>query len=188
MPKLLVALWIAAIVPAILAIEAYQAAPGRVGAPQRGMSASDRPRLLLFLHPRCPCSTATLASFGEILAAHTAPVDAEVVFVRPPQTDASWEQTPLYAAAARLPGVSVRTDDSGSEAKQLGAATSGHAVLFSANGKLLFSGGLTPGRGASGDSAGRQALAAALQGTASSPVATPVYGCPLLTPGDCPRP
>lgn len=165
--------------PAIWAIEAYQATPGRTGQPvAREVVTASRPRLLLFLHPKCPCSAATLSELAEILAEHRGALDVEVIFVRPAETAAGWEQTSLWTAAAQLPGVQVRSDDGGVLAKQFGAATSGHVVLYGAGGQLLFSGGITPARGVAGDNFGRRAVAAALKGQPADQSA-PVFGCPL---------
>lgn len=179
-PRLLVLCWIAALVPALLAIEAYQATPGSAGTTPPEGKPSGKPRLLVFLHPRCPCSKATLAELKELLAEFSGTVNTEVYFALPAEADANWEQTPLRNSAAQIPGVQVRTDAGGAIAKQLGAETSGHVVLYDAGGRLLFSGGITPARGETGASQGRRALTAALQGKAIESSTAPVYGCPLV--------
>jgi hypothetical protein len=175
-----VVFWLGAMLPAIWAIEAYQATPGRTGQPVvREVAHSARPRLLVFLHPKCPCSAATLSELAEIVVEHRAALDAEVIFVRPAETAAGWEQTSLWDAAAALPSVQVRSDSGGVLAKQFGAATSGHAVLYGAGGQLLFSGGITPARGVAGDNLGRRAIDAALNGQSADNKSAPVFGCPL---------
>lgn len=176
-------LWLAAIIPALWAIETYKSTPGRSApTPRIADAATDgRPRLLLFLHPRCPCSAATLAEFVEILADNPRAADFEVIFVRPEETAEGWEQTALWQSASRLSGVQVRSDR-GELARQYDAKTSGQALLYAANGRLLFSGGITRSRGHVGQSDGRRAISAALCGLPADPPTTPVFGCPLATP------
>jgi hypothetical protein len=71
-------------------------------------------------------------------------------------------------------------DEGGAEARRFGATTSGHAVLYSPDGRLLFRGGLTGARGHAGDNANLDALAAVLDGAPSPHINVPVFGCPLF--------
>jgi len=76
----------------------------------------------------------------------------------------------------------VLTDEDGIEARSFGAVTSGQALLYSAQGRLLFSGGITESRGHSGDNAGRSAIESLVMNGSEglrTPASTPVYGCPL---------
>jgi hypothetical protein len=83
-----------------------------------------------------------------------------------------------------IPGVTVHLDDAGREARLFASMTSGETLLFDAEGRLKFHGGITASRGHSGDNAGRDALEALLRGQASQQVITPVFGCSLF---DSPR-
>jgi hypothetical protein len=74
-------------------------------------------------------------------------------------------------------------DHDGVEARRFGAATSGQVILYDARGTLLFSGGITPARGHSGDSTGRDAILALLIDGSSEASETPVFGCSLFDPG-----
>jgi hypothetical protein len=79
--------------------------------------------------------------------------------------------------------VDLRIDEGGAEARRFGAATSGQALLYDAAGRLVFSGGITPARGHSGDSAGRDAIIRWVErGTAPQKSAF-VFGCSLHDPG-----
>ncbi len=111
-------------------------------------------------------------------------LSAEIVFVRPDGVEAGWEQTPLWQAASTVPGVRIVIDNGGKLARALGAETSGHALLYGADDRLLFSGGITRSRGHEGDNSGRRALSAALGGE-SSTATNPVFGCPLFSPEKC---
>lgn len=109
---------------------------------------------------------------------------ATVLVLRPAGVPAGWEQTDLWTSAAAIPGVRVMADEQGEAARHLGAATSGQALLYAADGRLLFAGGITESRGHSGDNAGRSAIVSLVRGTGSgvarSPAVTPVYGCALF--------
>jgi hypothetical protein len=75
--------------------------------------------------------------------------------------------------------------DDGSLARQLGAETSGYVALYDANGRLLFSGGITRSRGHEGESAGRRTICALLAGEVVADPKTPVFGCPLFAREQC---
>jgi hypothetical protein len=189
-------LWIAAIAGGLGALQAYKSRPGSSGqAPavfsesESGLGSRGRPRLLMFLHPRCPCSKASLGELAEIMARQPRKATVELVFVSPEGAGPDWAKTALREQAAAIPDVRL-IDDDGTLAHRLGAETSGYVLLYGADGKLLFSGGITRSRGHEGDSAGRQAICSLLSGNTDAAVGakTPVYGCPLFTPGKCAEP
>ena len=62
----------------------------------------------------------------------------------------------------KFPGVSVSSDQEGFEAKNFQSTTSGYVLLYDANGRLLFQGGITGSRGHSGENSGRDAIEAIL--------------------------
>ena len=59
------------------------------------------------------------------------------------------------------------------------ASTSGQTLLFDRDGDLIFSGGITGGRGHSGDNAGRDAIVSLVESGESTLDETPVFGCSL---------
>jgi hypothetical protein len=188
-------LWVAAVVAGLGALQAYKSRPGRVGHTPpvfidrtSGPNSAARPRLLMFLHPKCPCSKASLNELAEIVARAPDKAAVELVFVRPAGAAPDWSKTPLREQAAAIPNVRLVEDD-GTLAQRLGAETSGYVVLYDSDGKLLFSGGITRSRGHEGESTGREAICALLNGNADAAATakTPVYGCPLFTPGHCLR-
>jgi hypothetical protein len=87
----------------------------------------------------------------------------------------------LWRSAEAIPGVTVRADQDGNEARCFQAKTSGHVALYDVHGKLLFSGGITSSRGHSGDNAGRSAIMKLLKHEMAVGE-TPVFGCSLLSP------
>lgn len=70
-------------------------------------------------------------------------------------------------------------DPDGVEARRFGAETSGHTLLFGADGHLLFSGGITASRGHSGDNDGENAIVALLNHQIPALTRTLVFGCSL---------
>jgi hypothetical protein len=121
--------------------------------------------LLVFAHPHCPCTRATLAELSRLLAACQGLPAAPrvlVVFVRPAGAAPGWERTETWEAASRLPGVTVLADADAKIARRFDAKTSGQVFLYDGAGRLRFCGGITGGRGHEGDNAGRDAVTAAL--------------------------
>jgi len=137
------------------------------------------PNLVLFGHPKCPCSSATLEQLARLLA-HTGDEFAvHAVFFVPHDALASWHETSLWNAAQALPGVMVSRDPAGVEARRFGAVTSGHSLLFDADGRLVFSGGITSARGHLGSSSGLSALLSLSRTGRADQSRAPVFGCSL---------
>ena len=139
--------------------------------------------LIVFAHPRCPCTRASLGELEKIAARSGSSVTTWVVFLKPADSDDSWDQTDLLTTAAAIPGVHILRDLDGVEARRFRATTSGQALLFSNQGELLFNGGITLARGHAGDNAGRSAIESYLTNRAPACRQTPVFGCPIaVTP------
>ncbi len=100
-----------------------------------------------------------------------------VVFRDDPGGDLATSAT--WAMAGRIPGARRVRDPGGAEARRFGAMTSGLVLFFDGRGALRFRGGVTPGRGHEGDSAGAAALEAALRERSGPPGWARVFGCGL---------
>lgn len=138
--------------------------------------------LVLLAHPLCPCTRATLAELARLLARVPGRVSTHVVFIRPVGASADWEKSDLWDLARAIPGVQVAVDPGGAEATRFGGATSGEALLYGSDGRLLFSGGITASRGHEGENPGAERIVSLLT-TGSAELATsPVFGCPLSGP------
>jgi hypothetical protein len=143
--------------------------------------AADKPTLLLFLHPRCPCSHATVRELDELLAQTQGEgIAVTIVFVIPSGVAPGWEQGDLWNAANALPGVRVVRDIDGVESLRFHVKGSGHALLYDQTGRLVFSGGITPSRGHEGDNRGRSAIVDYIRTGHTVVNQTPVFGCSLL--------
>jgi hypothetical protein len=177
--------WAAAIAGGLRALAAYENTPGTAGAvppewPSRViLPAADRATLVMAAHPRCPCTDASIAELAQIMAEADGKIAAYVLFATPKGAAADWEQTSLRSSAAAIPGVTVVTDTDGVECRRFGAETSGHTTLFSAQGRLLFNGGITGSRGHAGENAGESAIVALAKGETPVLTKTRVFGCPI---------
>jgi hypothetical protein len=164
----------------------YQTAPGEpANAPALWPDSTRVPRrpgepsLVVFMHPHCPCTRATLGELGRILAHTPGGLRASAVFVVPPGLDPEWAKTDLWRSASHMARVDVILDRDGKEALRFGAKTSGQALLYDATGHLKFAGGITPGRGHEGDNAGSDAVVAFVEHSITERPDTPVLGCTL---------
>lgn len=140
--------------------------------------ATDRPTVLVTLHPRCVCSRATLEELGRSLAQISSPINLQILIYEVREAMPA-TQNDLTDQARSIPGASVRIDREGNEARRFGMSVSGHVALYASDGRLLFSGGITSSRGHVGDNAGRAALVALLSKRPPVTTKTPVFGCPI---------
>ena len=180
--------WCATVGSGFLGLSWHAAAPGESGFRGRRWPAESsvtfdpsRHTMLLFLHPRCPCSRASLAEFEKLLATTGKRVAAHVLVFRPGRSAEGWERTGLWDQAAAIPGVRVWSDAGGIEAERFDAVTSGLVLLFNPDGRLRFEGGITPSRGHEGDNVGKGEIVRMIEFRSNDDVSTPVFGCPLLT-------
>jgi hypothetical protein len=141
-----------------------------------------RPHLLMLAHPRCACTRASLGELARLMARLRGRLSATVVFMRPAGTAAAWVETDTWRTAASIPGVTVVRDDGGVEAARFRAHTSGAVLLYAADGRLSFHGGITLARGHAGDSPGAERIAALVSGGPPGPGGAPVFGCALEAP------
>jgi hypothetical protein len=142
--------------------------------------AEGRSTLVIFAHPECPCTTATLHELSEIMARYAGSLDARVVFYVPSIRPANWSEMHPSSKMA-IPGVRASEDPDGVLARKFGARTSGQTYFYDAQGRLKFSGGITRSRGETGENRGREAITAILAGKTPLVARTPVFGCSLLS-------
>jgi len=189
---MMMGVWGVGIAAGCLVMQAYANRPGEAGPspvrwPEESRIPRDarRPTLLLFLHPFCPCSWASVDELAEVVARCRDQVLVRAVVL---QADArenkGLDRTVL--ALANVAGVKIWEDDGGLEARRFGVLTSGHVLLYDRQGRLLYSGGITPARGHRGDNFGRSTLLARLLGERGDRGTIPVFGCPLFEPRSVP--
>lgn len=178
----LAATWIGLVGAGWYLMADYQSRPGVVGSvgelPASWQIDSEAKQVFVFLHPRCPCSRATVDQLHRIV--NDSPQSRVTAFFYCPALESSeWVETALWTAANRIPSVRPHIDRDAKIAREFGVATSGHVIMFSGAGKPLFSGGITPGRGHQGDCIGAEDLSLALRGQLTQSTQHPVFGCQL---------
>jgi hypothetical protein len=181
--------WLALVLAGSGLLWRYKTTPGAPGAPphtwpneSRVQLAPDVPTLLLFAHPMCPCTRASLDELEVLVSRAGGGVRPYVLLVKPEDPGEDYDATRYWARAASIPGVTPRVDERGEEAARFAAATSGHVLLYAADGRLLYSGGITAARGHDGDNDGLRAILAIVGRRAPARDTQPVFGCSLVDP------
>jgi len=185
--KIAASIWLTLVVAALVAMANFsntpgdtRAAPDQWPAPSQIALDSKLPTLIMFAHPHCPCTQASVGELEVLMANCPGRLNVHVVFVQPVGTTEDWVKTDLWRRVATIPGVTLHRDDKGVEAQRFRAETSGDTVLYNPQGNLLFAGGITISRGHSGDNPGRTAIETILTKGLPSEVKTPVFGCSLF--------
>lgn len=184
---ILVAIWLTSVAGGMSAVISYSNAPGAVGKPPSVwpvdctiQRAHDHHTLLMFMHPRCPCSRASVNELARLLSQTGDILEAYVFLFQPVDESDNWSHTDLWEAATRIPGVNVRSDVGAATASQFAAKASGQVLLYDTEGRLQFSGGITAGRGHEGDNTGRSSIVSLVRGNGQPPNTCPVFGCPIV--------
>lgn len=182
--------WFGVVVAGLAGLMVYDNRPGAAAEPPNAWPAESRlaanphgPTLLMFAHPRCDCTRASIDELAELLARATVPSRTYVVFIKPGRVEGGWERTAVWRKAAGISGVEIARDDLGHEARRFGVQTSGQVLVYDRAGRLLFSGGTTGARGKTGNNMGRLAILAALEAEQAQST-TPVFGCSMFTATD----
>jgi hypothetical protein len=183
----LVVLWATLAATGLGLLWAYKATPGEIGVvplvwPQTAdlTPAKNSKTLLLFAHPRCPCTRASLSELAQVMALGQDQLHSQIVFLQPDANAEKWRNSDLVAQANALSRATVVWDETGELTRQFGVRTSGHVLLFDEAGTLLFSGGITDLRGHSSGNTGSAAVLALAQGEMLPLTTTKVFGCPLF--------
>ncbi|MGJ5817080.1 RedB protein [Paludibaculum fermentans] len=156
------------------AAEIHTAWPESAGFPRD----TGRPTLVMLAHPGCPCTRASLRELERIQGETDGRLTAHVIFLA---GDGLVDANSASVAMARaIRGVQVHVDATAEEASRWGARTSGQVFLYSADGRLRFSGGITPSRGHEGLNTGHSAIVSFVRTGRLAMDRAPVFGCSLL--------
>lgn len=182
-----IAIWGGLVLAAICALTIYSMTPGEIESPPLATSAgipvnaSDF-TLVMAVHPRCSCTLASVEQLDRLMTRFHDRITARILVFHLGQQTLDWAQTDVWDSMLRLPNVSLQPDPDGVLATQVGCRTSGSVVLYDRNGQPRFWGGITPGRGHSGDNPGSDQIADILSAKLMAGKATPVFGCSLRSP------
>jgi len=181
--------WLLAIGAGFAALVRYESryvessgVPKRFPADSRVRLHTSLPTLIMFAHPKCPCTRASVEELNRLLVQCSGRVSAQVWFFAPGQYPQEWAHSQLWHSVQAIPGVTAHEDADGAEAKRFGAASSGTVLLYDKNGQLLFCGGITAARGHVGNNAGKTAVISLANARRADIRSCPVYGCSLGDP------
>jgi hypothetical protein len=176
-------LWATAVTFGSFALFRHTWTPGRPANPPAVTNAATsafKGSLMLFLHPQCDCSRATVSELAKIEARCHNALHPTVFFYKPKSRTLDWIHSDLWNDVAQLPGVTALIDTDGRIAAHYGVHTSGQVLLYDAKtGRLVFSGGITGGRGHEGDNQGEDAIVEFANHNRCPVASTPVYGCAI---------
>lgn len=123
--------------------------------------------LLMFAHPRCPCTRASVAELESLARRSGQP--ATVVFWSPPRRQmsddqwAQWAGSDLIQLAEQSANLRVVLDPGRTITDAFDARTSGTVLVYDGSGSLRFRGGITSGRGHEGTNQAQAAILAWLK-------------------------
>src|SRR6267142_2388289 len=112
---------------------ATASAPDSIPAFLNCSTTPSRPQLFLSLHPRCPCSRATVNELAKILTRVPNASEVTVLLYKPANEPDPWMNGTLRDECRRM-GCKIRADPGGLLASSLGSRTSGSVVLYDADG------------------------------------------------------
>jgi hypothetical protein len=180
-------LWIVGVGLGMKVLFDYAAAPGPSGNPPTRWPGSmvvspphEGSLLVMFAHPQCPCTRASLCELAKIMAHRQSDLKAYVLFLKPKDFSDTWTESDLWYYAKSIPGVTVLCDYEGQSARHFNVSTSGHTLLYDKSGDLLFSGGITGARGHAGDNQGADLVLSNIDQFKDGTRTTPVFGCPII--------
>lgn len=183
----IVAIWLGLIGIGFVAMLIYQHKPGQPSEIVANWpSATPIPfdpvhgNLLVFVHPRCACSLASLNELARIQARCKDQLAIQILMYQPSNAAPDWHQSPIVDMAKQIPGANQVLDQDGIEAKRFGATTSGQVILFAPNGDRIFTGGITHSRAHEGNNLGRQTVENYVCHGEITVDQTQPFGCPLL--------
>ena len=145
---------------------------------------TEKNNLVIFIHPKCPCSKASLNELNRLLSQYPDFFNSQAVFVKvdtnkEANSDDSLEQRSLWQKAKKISKLNTLVDGGGKEAKLFSVKSSGRVLIYNQDSKLIFAGGLTAARGMEGDNIGKKRIISYIKGTNIEFFTTPSFGCSL---------
>jgi hypothetical protein len=181
------AIWLAGICATFAILWRYKLTPGQApDAPEHWPlvsaihPAAGLANVVFVAHPRCPCTTASMAELVRLADEVHGRAEIHVVIVKPDGTEPDFEQGAILDRARSIAGADVIVDVGGKEAERFGAVVSGSTIVYGADGTLLFRGGLTTARGHEGRGPAHDRILALLDRRATDLATAPTFGCALV--------
>lgn len=180
-----VSLWVLAIAYFGAQMMAFDNTPGKPAlAPAHWPSQTaltrtpDRKQLIMFVHPECTCTLASLEQLRRLETLTGNGIAAEIVL---------WHSAIAHKQrdwTVESGGAKVFDDQNGLEARRFGAQTSGQTLIYDESGQLAYAGGLTVFRAeAGGDPLLKQILRGIGVPHQKTALEKAVFGCPINSSG-----
>lgn len=145
---------------------------------------NDEPTIVVFYHPHCPCTQAVARCLERLSTVFSGkPVMLAFAFC-PSELPEDWIRTVTTSRLECISRCTVFVDRDAERCKQFGAEVSGHVLVYDREGKLVFSGGVTPFRGHEGDSLASKEFVHQVNGPQGELTHWPVFGCPIVEPSE----
>ncbi len=135
--------------------------------------------VILFYHPHCPCTKATVNNFKTISENIEARVHLLALAYRPKDSNETWIETEITKQLREL-GFEIATDTDGTFCRQFDVYTSGHILVYESNERLVFNGGITTSRGHEGSNYALADFLKSIDGSRDANSVWPVFGCPII--------
>lgn len=179
-----VLLWALMVSLCFIGLMQYKAEPGTQSQPPKVAPTANEPhsslnnQLLVFLHPQCACSFATLNELKRLMhSINDTPTltiyFADIMPIAELKTHGLWE------LATSISSAHVTIDTDNQRIDTFDQHVSGNILFYNRDGQLAFNGGITSSRGHEGDSQGKLKLMAILNQESPAYASSETYGCRL---------
>gem|GEM_PF-496721 len=183
-------LWACILAGLFFALIAYGTTPGPSSSPptesplgpasgELQTSATTDWEVVMAVHPKCPCTVASLNELNRLLTKVDDDVTCRFLVYHPAETEPNWIDGKINSRLSQFPRSIIQPDEAGEVAFEMGMQTSGAVVVFDPHGKTRFHGGITVSRNHEGDNLGVRSISMLIQGQTPPLSTTPVFGCRL---------
>lgn len=183
----LIAAWFCTAVFLFAKLAMYSQSPGAQATPPLAAVANihpnpDRYTLVVSVHPKCPCTQSTFYELERLVPKVDNNIDFVFYIFTTQESPESWFNDSSAHIQTRFPDSVIHKDIDAVSATRIGSMISGSTVLYNPDGYPVFWGGVTSGRGHSGDNLGSDSIIAIVNDREPPRTTTLVYGCEITQP------
>lgn len=184
-------IWAALVAVGFFQLWKYDTEPGLLGMAPPHWPADSQLKLsktgstlVVFAHPRCPCTRASLEELSKLMEEIHNKAVVKIVFYKPEKFGIDWVKTDLWEKAKKISNAENFIDVTGKEIELFQAKTSGQVYVYDKDSSLVYSGGITRGRGHVGPSRGSQVIKKYVFDGVIEESGVSVFGCSLFHDGE----
>ncbi len=137
----------------------------------------DSPTIILFYHPKCPCTFATIRCLERLSTNFRTQPQIHAFAYRPQDESDTWIDSRSTRVLRNLEDIRIHPDIDGERFRRFGVRVSGHILIYDKNCDLTFSGGITPFRSHEGDCRASQQFVRCANDEIDECTRWPVFGC-----------